>query len=161
MLLESGQTLSCVHHTADPKPITSFALHSTFSSRNDLLTKTIVTKDSPTDQTNGRPQPTPNPTFSGNTIINTVDMIAIMSIPIPQPQVKTNIIRLNRGLTSYLSITCLRYWTPPCPSMAPASSMKATRAGRQGVPFSDEDILNGSGFLSCVRMAEPQKRNSM
>jgi len=38
-------------------------------------------------------------------------------------------------------------------------SMKASKAGFQGVPLSEEDMLKGSGTRICVNVADRQKRN--
>ncbi len=138
--------------------ITSLFLHHARSSLSDLFTNQNVKKDHSNPHTQGSPQPTPNPISSSNSIIRTVATMAIQMSPSPQPQDSNKIIRLKKGLTSYRLITFVRYWTPPWPSIAPASSMKANNAGRQMEPFSVDDILKGSLLPIWVRMAEPQKR---
>lgn len=137
----------------------SFNLHSAFSFRNCCFTNAIVNIEYTAEKAQGSPHPTPKPMSTSNSMINTVETIAITISPRPQTQLNIIIIRLKRGLTSYLFNTAALYWTPPWPSIHPASSMKASNAGFQSSPFSVDDILKGNLLRICVRMAEPQKRN--
>ena len=122
----------------------AFYKSSVLSSTHSPLTNITVTAIHPVDHSHEIPHPTPNPTFLSSAIINTVETMAAPTRLKPQPIIKYIVIRLNRGLISYLSITFDRYVTLRSPSIAPVSLIQAASVGFHAVRFRDEDIFKGS-----------------
>lgn len=84
----------------------SFALHASRSFFVWIFTNAMVSQIQTVAKIYGSPQPIPNPTSSSNSMISTVETIAIPRKPRPHIQLKNWIMFLNIGLTSYLFITC-------------------------------------------------------
>jgi len=74
-----------VNYTDAPTLFTSLGLHSAFSFFKALLMNNTVKIENTADPAHGRPQPTPNPTSSLNFIISTVETMARIMNPIPNP----------------------------------------------------------------------------
>lgn len=132
-------------------------LQAALSSLKLRFTYTTLTAAIKAAHTNGVTHPTPNPIVFGRTMIKTVAVMAITKKPIPQHQLSVCIILRNIKLVSYLCIITFLNACSPDMSMAPKSSMKAKSAGRQGEPFSVEDILNGRRYLRAVKVDDRRK----